>query len=157
MNKKTLGIILGITGNALILVGLSLVVLSFRNDSQQVYTEETNIKIEENYNKKSVACEQPLDNSAYDNKTTNIEVKKEVVTSNITNNKVNDSVKDTDTTNNDNTNASNNDNSNANNNEGDYEVEYKDWNYFCGLCGEYTGYGVGMCEECKTHQSNRGE
>ena len=63
MNKKTLWIILGITSNAIFLMGLLLIILSFKYDTQKeyAYTETTSINIQKD--DKIIANERPLDDS----------------------------------------------------------------------------------------------
>ena len=83
MNKKTLGIILGIAGNAILLIGLLLVILSFRYDTQKeyTYTETTNVTIDKKDNDKTIASERPLDDSQeHNNRVNKVQVKKEVIT-----------------------------------------------------------------------------
>lgn len=168
MNKKTLWIILGITSNTIFLIGLLLIILSFKYDTQKeyAYTETTSINIQKD--DKIAASERPLDDSQeHDNRVNKVQVKKEVVTNdnnyqiktskkdyqNTTNkviNKVINNKNDVDNSNN------NTNNSNTNNNNNNYTVEYTNTSY-CGFCGKQLNNNDGICESCREIRSKLGE
>ena len=165
MNKKTLWIILGITSNTIFLIGLLLIILSFKYDTQKeyAYTETTSINIQKD--DKIAVSERPLDDSQeHDNRVNKVQVKKEVVT-NDNNYQIETSKKDyQNTTNkvvnkviNDNKNdVDNSNNSNTNNNNNNYTVEYTNTSY-CGFCGKQLNNNDGICEDCREIRSKLGE
>lgn len=168
MNKKTLWIILGITSNTIFLIGLLLIIVSFKYDTHKeyAYTETTSINIQKD--DKITANERPLDDSQeHDNRVNKVQVKKEVVTNdnnyqiktskkdyqNTTNkviNKVINNKNDVDNSNN------NTNNSNTNNNNNNYTVEYTNTSY-CGFCGKQLNNNDGICESCREIRSKLGE
>ncbi len=170
MNKKTLWIILGITSNTIFLIGLLLIILSFKYDTQKeyAYTETTSINIQKD--DKITASERPLDDSQeHDNRVNKVQVKKEVVTNDnnyqvetpkkdyqnttnkVINKVINDNKNDVDNSNNSNTNNTNNSNNNNN-----YTVEYTNTSY-CGFCGKQLNNNDGICEDCRNIRSKLGE
>ena len=181
MNKKTLWIILGITSNAIFLIGLLLIILSFKYDTQKeyAYTETTSINIQKD--DKITASERPLDDSQeHDNRVNKVQVKKEVVTNDnnnyqvetskkdyqnttnkVINKVINDNKNDVDNSNNSNINNSNTNNSNSNKNDtnnsnNNYTVEYTNTSY-CGFCGKKLNNNDGICEDCRDIRSKLGE
>ena len=131
MNKKTLWIILGITSNAIFLIGLLLIIVSFKYDTHKeyAYTETTSINIQKD--DKITANERPLDDSQeHDNRvnkdnkdyatnnTNDYVVKTTITKSTYNNNNKNNSndnknYSNTNTNNSNNKNDSNNSNSNC--------------------------------------------
>ena len=134
MNKKTLWIILGITSNAIFLIGLLLIIVSFKYDTHKeyAYTETTSINIQKD--DKITANERPLDDSQeHDNRVNNdnkdyatnntsdyvikTTTKKSTYNNNSKNNSNdNKNYSNTNTTNSNNKNDSNNSNTNNTNN-----------------------------------------
>ena len=174
MNKKTLWIILGITSNAIFLMGLLLIIVSFKYDTQKeyAYTETTSINIQKD--DRITSSERPLDDSQeHDNRVnkdnkdyaadnTNDYVVKTTITKSTYNNKnnSNDNKNYSNTnTNNSNTNT-NNSNSNKNDsndsNNNNYTVEYTNTSY-CGFCGKQLNNNDGICEDCRNIRSKLGE
>lgn len=165
MNKKTLWIILGITSNAIFLMGLLLIILSFKYDTQKeyAYTETTSINIQKD--DKITASERPLDDSQeHDNRVnkdnkdyatnnTNDYIIKTTTKKSTYNNSKNNS---NDNKNYSNTNTNNTNNSNNSNNNNNYTVEYTNTSY-CGFCGKPLNNNNGICEDCREIRSKLGE
>lgn len=180
MNKKTLWTILGITSNAIFLIGLLLIIVSFKYDTHKeyAYTETTSINIQKD--DKITANERPLDDSQeHDNRvnkdnkdyaTNNtsdyvIKTTTKKSTYNNSKNNSNDNKNYSNTNNSNNKNASNNsntnntnntNNSNENDSNNNYTVEYTNTSY-CGFCGKQLNNNDGICEDCKDIRSKLGE
>lgn len=180
MNKKTLWIILGITSNAIFLIGLLLIIVSFKYDTHKeyAYTETTSINIQKD--DKITANERPLDDSQeHDNRvnkdnkdyaTNNtsdyvIKTTTKKSTYNNSKNNSNDNKNYSNTNNSNNKNASNNsntnntnntNNSNENDSNNNYTVEYTNTSY-CGFCGKQLNNNDGICEDCRNIRSKLGE
>lgn len=179
MNKKTLWIILGITSNAIFLIGLLLIIVSFKYDTHKeyAYTETTSINIQKD--DKITANERLLDDSQeHDNRVNNdnkdyatnntsdyvikTTTKKSTYNNNSKNNSNdNKNYSNTNTTNSNNKNDSNNsntNNSNTNNsnNNNNYTVEYTNTSY-CGFCGKQLNNNDGICQDCRDIRSKLGE
>lgn len=182
MNKKTLWTILGITSNAIFLIGLLLIIVSFKYDTHKeyAYTETTSINIQKD--DKITANERPLDDSQeHDNRvnkdnkdyaTNDYIIKTTTKKSTYNNNSKNNSNDNknysntnTNNSNNNNTNNSNNkndsnnsntNNTNNSNNNNNYTVEYTNTSY-CGFCGKPLNNNDGICQECREIRSKLGE
>lgn len=180
MNKKTLWTILGITSNAIFLIGLLLIIVSFKYDTHKeyAYTETTSINIQKD--DKITANERPLDDSQeHDNRvnkdnkdyaTNNtsdyvIKTTTKKSTYNNSKNNSNDNKNYSNTNNSNNKNASNNsntnntnntNNSNENDSNNNYTVEYTNTSY-CGFCGKQLNNNDGICEDCRNIRSKLGE
>ena len=173
MNKKTLWIILGITSNAIFLIGLLLIIVSFKYDTHEeyAYTETTSINIQKD--DKITANERPLDDSQEhenrvnkDNKdyatnnTSDYVIKTTTKKSTYNNNSKNNSNDNKNysntNTNNSNTNNTNNSNTNNTNNNNNYTVEYTN-NSYCGFCGKQLNSNDGICQDCREIRSKLGE
>ena len=171
MNKKTLWTILGITSNAIFLIGLLLIIVSFKYDTHEeyAYTETTSINIQKD--DKIIANERPLDDSQeHDNRvnkdnkdyatnnTSDYVIKTTTKKSTYNNNSKNNSNdnKNYSNTNTNNTNNTNNSNTNNTNNNNNYTVEYTNTSY-CGFCGKQLNNNDGICETCKDIRSKLGE
>ena len=171
MNKKTLWTILGITSNAIFLIGLLLIIVSFKYDTHKeyAYTEMTSINIQKD--DKIIANERPLDDSQeHDNRvnkdnkdyatnnTSDYVIKTTTKKSTYNNNSKNNSNdnKNYSNTNTNNTNNTNNSNTNNTNNNNNYTVEYTNTSY-CGFCGKQLNNNDGICETCKDIRSKLGE
>ena len=177
MNKKTLWIILGITSNAIFLIGLLLIIVSFKYDTHEeyAYTETTSINIQKD--DKITANERPLDDSQeHDNRvnkdnkdyatnnTSDYVIKTTTKKSTYNNNSKNNSndnknYSNTNTNNSNNKNDSNNsntNNTNNSNNNNNYTVEYTNTSY-CGFCGKCLNNNDGICEDCREMRSKLGE
>ena len=165
MNKKTLWTILGITSNAIFLIGLLLIIVSFKYDTHKeyAYTETTSINIQKD--DKITANERPLDDSQeHDNRvnkdnkdyatnnTSDYVIKTTTKKSTYNNNSKNNS-NDNKNYSNTNTNNSNTNNTNNNNN---YTVEYTN-NSYCGFCGKQLNINDGICQDCREIRSKLGE
>lgn len=185
MNKKTLWIILGITSNAIFLIGLLLIIVSFKYDTHKeyAYTETTSINIQKD--DKITANERPLDDSQeHDNRvnndnkdyatnnTSDYVIKTTTKKSTYNNNSKNNSndnknysntntnnsnnKNDSNNSNTNNTNNSNNNNTNNSNNNNNYTVEYTNTSY-CGFCGKQLNNNDGICQDCREIRSKLGE
>ena len=179
MNKKTLWTILGITSNAIFLIGLLLIIVSFKYDTHEeyAYTETTSINIQKD--DKITANERPLDDSQeHDNRvnkdnkdyatnnTSDYVIKTTTKKSTYNNNSKSNSndnknYSNTNTNNSNNKNDSNNsntNNSNTNNsnNNNNYTVEYTNTSY-CGFCGKQLNSNDGICQDCREIRSKLGE
>nr|DAZ45673.1 MAG TPA: zinc-ribbon domain protein [Caudoviricetes sp.] len=175
MNKKTLWIILGITSNTIFLIGLLLIILSFKYDTQKeyAYTETTSINIQKD--DRITANERPLDDSQeHDNRVNNdnkdyatnntsdyvikTTTKKSTYNNNSKNNSNdNKNYSNTNNSNNKNdTNNSNDNNTNNSNNNNNYTVEYTNTSY-CGFCGKQLNNNDGICQDCREIRSKLGE
>lgn len=180
MNKKTLWTILGITSNAIFLIGLLLIIVSFKYDTHKeyAYTETTSINIQKD--DKITANERPLDDSQeHDNRvnkdnkdyaTNNtsdyvIKTTTKKSTYNNSKNNSNDNKNYSNTNNSNNKNASNNsntnntnntNNSNENDSNNNYTVEYTNTSY-CGFCGKQLNSNDGICQDCREIRSKLGE
>lgn len=182
MNKKTLWIILGITSNAIFLMGLLLIILSFKYDTQKeyAYTETTSINIQKD--DKITANERPLDDSQEHDNRVNKDNNKDYATNNTddyviktttkkstynnskNNSNDNKNYSNTNTnnsnnkndSNNSNTNNTNNSNTNNSNNNNNYTVEYTNTSY-CGFCGKQLNNNDGICQDCREIRSKLGE
>lgn len=180
MNKKTLWTILGITSNAIFLIGLLLIIVSFKYDTHKeyAYTEMTSINIQKD--DKIIANERPLDDSQeHDNRvnkdnkdnkdyatnnTNDYIIKTTTKKSTYNNNSKNNSndnknYSNTNTNNSNNKNDSNNsntNNTNNSNNNNNYTVEYTNTSY-CGFCGKQLNNNDGICEDCRNIRSKLGE
>ena len=169
MNKKTLWTILGITSNAIFLIGLLLIIVSFKYDTHKeyAYTETTSINIQKD--DKITANERPLDDSQeHDNRvnkdnkdyatnnTSDYVIKTTTKKSTYNNNSKNNS-NDKNDSNNSNTNNTNNSNTNnTNNSNTNNTVEYTNTSY-CGFCGKQLNNNDGICEDCRNIRSKLGE
>ena len=186
MNKKTLWIILGITSNTIFLIGLLLIILSFKYDTQKeyAYTETTSINIQKD--DKITASERPLDDSQEHDNRVNKD-NKDYATNNTsdyviktttkkstynnsknnsndnknysntnTNNSNNKNYSNNSNTNNSNTNNSNSNENDTNNSNNNYTVEYTNTSY-CGFCGKQLNNNDGICEDCRDIRSKLGE
>lgn len=182
MNKKTLWTILGITSNAIFLIGLLLIIVSFKYDTHEeyAYTETTSINIQKD--DKITANERPLDDSQeHDNRvnkdnkdyttnnTSDYVIKTTTKKSTYNNNSKNNSndnknYSNTNTnnsnnkndSNNSNTNNTNNSNTNNSNTNNNYTVEYTNTSY-CGFCGKQLNSNDGICQDCREIRSKLGE
>ena len=182
MNKKTLWTILGITSNAIFLIGLLIIILSFKYDTHKeyAYTETTSINIQKD--DKITANERPLDDSQeHDNRvnkdnkdyannnTSEYVIKTTTKKSTYNNNSKNNSndnknYSNTNTnnsnnkndSNNSNTNNSNTNNTNNSNNNNNYTVEYTNTSY-CGFCSKQLNSNDGICQDCREIRSKLGE
>lgn len=168
MNKKTLWTILGITSNAIFLIGLLLIIVSFKYDTHKeyAYTETTSINIQKD--DKITDNERPLDDSQeHDNRvnkdnkdyatnnTSDYVIKTTTKKSTYNNSKNNSN--DNKNYSNTNTNNSNNKNdSNNSNNNNNYTVEYTNTSY-CGFCGKQLNSNDGICQDCREIRSKLGE